>query len=430
MGLVASRLCTDVYGETRIESALHTECVCCSASENALIEVGRKLKLVYIRHSILRYYSNHSHSLSNDLQKIANLDILINRIHNNISGAITIPTIVHSTSKPLSTQMVTRTLSDQSAPPTCIRTQRTACTEEPESGSRGAGRAGHPHHRNRSVTPPRAGHPHYRKSSETAVHPRCRSPTPRPSAGHPHYRAAAHPRFRSVRSESLSQTSDHPRCRSHGKRSGHSRDPSASRPTVSAGHPHYRTKGETAIVEPSSDGERHGRRGGRGRRPAGVHPRLRNITPSRLASDISADDCSQDEGKCSKRGGRGGRCGRTASPTGGGEDDTNLHTRLTGPHAHRVHAHAFPHSPRGERTSSPGRRGRGGRVQNPMAADQVVRAGRPCSRGGKGGRGRDGGSRRPRSPTPDAPSHHGRNGGGGRRGAGGMRRGGRGGHLN
>ena len=40
VGPVASRLCTDVYGETRFESALHTECR--NTSENASIELGRK----------------------------------------------------------------------------------------------------------------------------------------------------------------------------------------------------------------------------------------------------------------------------------------------------------------------------------------------------------------------------------------------------
>ena len=318
--------------------------------------------------------------------------------------------------------MVTRTLSNQSAPATCINTSSSNEHAGGRRQSRGRrpGRAGHPHYRNRSVTPPRPGHPHYRKSGETAVHPRCRSATPRPSAGHPHYRAAGHPRLRSA---SPIQASGHPRCRSHGKRSGRSRDPTPSPTTVTAGHPHYRAKGETAIGELKSEGGRHGRRGGRGRRPVAVHPRLRNISPSRLTSDSSSEDRSQDERRCSKRGGRGRRCARTVPAMEAEQGARKLRARLTGPHAHRVHAHAFPHAPRGERKRSPGRRGRGGMVHNSMTADQVIRTGRLCSRGGRGGRGRDGGGRRQRSPTPDTPARHGRVGGRGRRG---MRRGGRG----
>ena len=107
--------------------------------------------------------------------------------------------------------------------------------------------------------------------------------------------------------------------------------------------------------------------------------------------------------------------------SGQGERKTSV--RLTGPHAHRLHAHALPHAPRGDRKSSPGRRGRGGRVQNPMAADQVIRTGRSSSRGGRGGRVGDGGGRRQRSRTPHTPARHGRAGGRGRKG---MRKGGRG----
>ena len=305
--------------------------------------------------------------------------------------------------------MVTRTLSNQSAP----ATSNEQAGGRRHSEGRRSGRAGHPHNRNRSVTP------HYRKSGETAVHPRCQSVTPRPSAGHPHYRAAGH-RFRSA---SPIQAFAHPRCRSHGKRFGRSRNPPPSPTTVSAGHPHYRTKVESAIGDQNSEGGRRGRRGGRGRRPVAIHPRLRNTSTSRLTSDSSSEDCSQYEGRCSKRGGRGRRYCRTVPGTESGQGERKLRARLTGPHAHRVHAHAFPHAPRGGRKSSPGRRGRGSSVQNPMAADQVIRTGNSCSRGGRGGGGRDGGGRRQRSPTPDTPARHGRVGG---RGRGGMGKGGRG----
>ena len=270
------------------------------------------------------------------------------------------------------------------------------------------------------MTPPRAGHPHYRKSGETAVHPRCLSATPRPSAGHPHYRAAGHPRFRSA---SPNQASANPRCRSHGKFSGRSRDPTLSPITVSAGHPHYRAKGESAIGEQKFEGGRHGRRGCRGRRPVAVHPRLRKISPVRLTSASSSEDPSHDEGRCSKRGGRGRRFGRTIPATVEGQVERKLHARLTGPHAHRLHAHAFPHVPRGERKSGSGRRGRAASMQNPMAADQVIRTGRSCSRRGRGGRGRNGEGRRQSSPTPNAPARHGKGVGRGKRG---MRKGGRG----
>ena len=316
--------------------------------------------------------------------------------------------------------MVTRTLSNQSAPATCITSKPAGCKEQAESGNRRAGRAGHPRYRIRSVTPTRAGHPHYRKSNEAAVHPRLRSATPRPSAGHPHFRAAVHPRLRSA---SPLQVPGHPRCRKNGRSSARSRNPIPNPITVSAGHPHYRAIGKFGNADQSCEGRRHGRRGGRGRRPVAVHPRLRNISSPQLPSVSSSEDHSQDEGRCGKGGGRGTRCGRTAVATIAGQGERQLRARLTGPHAHRVHAHAFPHAPRGERKSSPGRRGRGGWVQNPMATDRVIRTGRPSSRGGRGGRGRDGGSRRQHSPTPNTPARHGKVGGRGRRG---MRKGGRG----
>lgn len=46
-----------------LESTLHMECVYCNISENALIELERKLILyilVYMYHSSLRYYSIHT----------------------------------------------------------------------------------------------------------------------------------------------------------------------------------------------------------------------------------------------------------------------------------------------------------------------------------------------------------------------------------
>ena len=79
--------------------------------------------------------------------------------------------------------------------------------------------------------------------------------------------------------------------------------------------------------------------------------------------------------------------------------------RLFGPHILLVHAHAFPHAPR--RRSSPFRRGRGGRVQNLVAADREVWIGRISLCVGRGGRGRDGGQRSRRSSTHVVAYRHG-----------------------